>query len=197
MSRRDEALARLAQELQVPAQLLNLYPPAANHWTAVADAEQDWRERAWLHYQKIIDEVSLDFANWWAQFHPVPLVAPAELVARCYEVPCQPWPEDDAPAHRPLTLDELREVLQALEHAAVDIRYRNRTPAGAKVEASLPAAIVDQLTDPEGPAYVQWLAARDIILKPVKNVDVSGTDVPFLVNIEGAFVMDQEPFTLL
>lgn len=100
MTRRDEALARLAQELQVPAHLLNLYPPAPNHWTAIADGQQDWRERAWLHYQKIIDEVGLEFATWWAQFHPVPLVAPAELVARCYEVPCQPWPKDDAPTNR-------------------------------------------------------------------------------------------------
>lgn len=92
---------------------------------------------------------------------------------------------------------ELGRVLQALEHTAVDIRYRNRLPACAKVEASLPAAIVDQLTDPEGPAYLQWFAARNIILKPVKNVDVSETEVPFLVNVEGAFVMDPDPITLL
>jgi hypothetical protein len=101
-ARRDEALARLAQELQVPAHLLNLYPPAPNHWTAVADAQQDWRDQAIQKYQEVErywhDRVLQELKRLmqtenrgWAALYDGP---PRQLVASCYPgayPPCSPW----------------------------------------------------------------------------------------------------------
>lgn len=109
-TRRDQALARLAQELQVPAHLLNLYPPAPNHWTAVAAAEQDWRDRAMQAYEKVErywhDRVLQELIKLmqveergWAALYDGP---PRQLVASCYPgaypcipPPCPPWPALD------------------------------------------------------------------------------------------------------
>lgn len=99
-TKRDQALAQLAQQLQVPPRLLNLYPPAANHWTALlpvppdgwmvaafsgrrwgrTQAMEDWRARVWAEYE-----------GGWGVPDDGP---PAELSASCYKVPCPPWPRD-------------------------------------------------------------------------------------------------------
>ena len=105
-ARRDEALARLAQELQVPPHLLNLYPPAPNHWTAVADAEQDWRDVALQAYEKVenywhdrvlqeLKRLMQTESQGWAALYDGPPVARCYPGAYpCIPPPCPPWPED-------------------------------------------------------------------------------------------------------
>lgn len=120
--RLDEALARLAQELQVPPHLLNLYPPAANHWTALlpgppegwrvgvvsrgrrwgaTSAMDDWRARAWSHYAKIWAEMDGRLARRWEALYEGEWPAPDDSGDRCHPgaypcvpPPCPPWPED-------------------------------------------------------------------------------------------------------
>lgn len=47
----DDALARLAQELDVPAHLLNL--PKGNSHFGQLDPFQDWREAVWQHLESV------------------------------------------------------------------------------------------------------------------------------------------------
>lgn len=97
-TKRDQALAQLAQQLEVPPHLLNLYPPAANHWTAVADALQDWRDAAWRHYDRfLLDMLAAAplLSGGWREVLYGDLSEPrAELAASCYKVPCPSWPRD-------------------------------------------------------------------------------------------------------
>lgn len=89
MTRRDQALAQLAQQLQVPERLLNLYPPAANHWTGVDDALQDWRDAAWRHYAKVMADIAAEVRRWsWEELYEGP------PQPTCYRVPCPPWPRE-------------------------------------------------------------------------------------------------------
>lgn len=81
------AIARLAQELAVPAHLLNLYPPPANHWAQLMPeprggwtmtivspgrrwgrtrAMEQWREQVWAEMQRRLSgDWSRDiYARW-------------------------------------------------------------------------------------------------------------------------------------
>ena len=92
---------------------------------------------------------------------------------------------------RPLTPDELATVVRTLEFAANDLRYHNRTPADAKVEATISAVVADQLTG----SYLVALAAANIMLKPVPTLGEPGADMQFLVNLYGSWVVQpDDPF---
>lgn len=124
-TRRDEALAQLAQQLQVPLQLLNLYPPAANHWTAllpdgwrvgIVSRGRRWGAKAFQDRinQAIEAEIRDGFRHAW-EAHKAMRGAPVpgdwkrllygewpmepdssdDPQPSCYKVPCQPWPEDE------------------------------------------------------------------------------------------------------
>ena len=119
-ARREEALARLAQELQVPAHLLNLYPPPANHWAALLpvpaggwkeeiisrgrkwgatlEMQERWRDRVLKEMQRLLVEgMSVERRRWEALYGGLP--TPDDSGDRCYPgaypcvpPPCPPWP---------------------------------------------------------------------------------------------------------
>lgn len=85
-SRRDAALARLAQELDVPDALLNMPP---HRWLST---EQDWQAAVWATVQEWETEWGTrrrgDGRPFWEQVYGGPPVPPDDDGGPCYTVPC-------------------------------------------------------------------------------------------------------------